>query len=67
MSQSKVAFTLFAAFLCCSANSLADSYQINGLDAHDGKIVQSNGTYYLYGTRYGLQSSQAYLDSGFAW
>ena len=37
---------------------LASSVNIYGLDAHDGTIVQYNGVYYLYGTRYGC---------GFTW
>ena len=49
------------------AAAAASSYQINGLDAHDGKIVQVDGTYYLYGTRYGRGSSSACANSGFFW
>src|SRR5260370_41614496 len=47
------------------AAAAASSYQINGLDAHDGKVVQLDGTYYLYGTRYGRRSSSACANSGF--
>lgn len=43
-------------------------YQIDGLDAHDGKLVQWNGTYYLYGTRYGPSSSTPCTgNTGYHW
>lgn len=34
------------------------AYDVRGLDAHDGTVVQVGSTYYLYGTRYGC---------GFTW
>ncbi len=66
-STFQVAVALCAASLCGSANSLAESFEIKGLDAHDGKIVQFEGLYYLYGTRYKQKSSVACCDSAFAW
>lgn len=29
------------------------AFTVTGIDLHDGTIVESNGTYYLYGTEYG--------------
>lgn len=42
-------------------------HEIAGLDAHDGKIVEWNGTYYLFGTRYGIGSSPACATQPFEW
>lgn len=41
-----------------STASGASSFTLTGLDLHDGMVLQSGGTYYLYGTEYGC---------GFTW
>ena len=54
-----VAFVLPAATTATTATSLTDAaFGITGLDLHDGMMLKSGGTYYLYGTEYGC---------GFTW
>lgn len=36
-----------------SAATAPSAFNVNGLDLHDGTMVQVGGTYYLYGTEYG--------------
>ncbi|GDY33454.1 hypothetical protein [Gandjariella thermophila] len=36
-----------------SAAAAPTAFNISGIDLHDGMIVESGGTYYLYGTEYG--------------
>ncbi|GHF70808.1 hypothetical protein GCM10017566_50800 [Amycolatopsis bartoniae] len=54
-----VALTVLASLACRTASAAAGAdFTLTGLDLHDGKLVQTGSTYYLYGTEYGC---------GFTW